>query len=147
MWRTKKFLISNVRVILNCVPFASQRFEEGNILLVSKSKDSAQIFTQNCILLSYPILHNLKQIAKKYIEILLLRPKIVFMKYYYSLSSQLKSEVHLFMATGFLLFDEFTKVLLAIKGLCVIIKKTKITDLWFQVNHPQRRTKNVLKIY
>ena len=61
MWRTKKFLISNVRVILNCVPFASQRFEEGNILLVSKSKDSAQIFTQNCILLSYPILHNLKQ--------------------------------------------------------------------------------------
>ena len=65
MWRTKKFLISNVRVILNCVPFASQRFEEGNILLVSKSKDSAQIFTQNCILLSYPILHNLKQNRKK----------------------------------------------------------------------------------
>ena len=75
MWRTKKFLISNVRVILNCVPFALQRFEEGNILLVSKSKDSAQIFTQNCILLSYPILHNLKQ---QYMAILRLNRKKVY---------------------------------------------------------------------
>ena len=39
------------------------------------------------------------------------------------------------------LFDEWTKLLLAIKGLCVTIKKTKITDLWFQINHPQSRTK------
>ena len=73
--------------------------------------------------------------------------KLVFMKYYYNFSSRLESEVHLFIATGFRLFDELTKILLAIKGLCVIIKKTKITDLWFLINHPQHRTKNVLKIF
>ena len=146
MWRTKKFLISNVRVILNCVPFASQRFEEGNILLVSKSKDSAQIFTQNCILLSYPILHNLKQNRKKVYRNFTTAAKNSI--YEILLQSFILAKIgSTFIYCYWIFFDELTKILLAIKGLCVIIKKTKITDLWFQINHPQRRTKNVLKIF